>query len=163
MEATAEPKLKYWIERIKSENLLDPSAVYGYFPCGRKGNELIVYNSNKKDILGSFTFPRQKSGNKLCIADFFADLVQGEPVDYLPMQAVTMGHYASEFAQALFAKDKYTDYLYFHGLIVQLAEALAEYNHSIIRKECGFTEVKAKVIFPGMATIWTATKPNELE
>ena len=28
-------------------------------------------------------------------------------------------------------------------------------------KECGFTNVKAKVVFPGMATIWSATKPNE--
>ena len=28
-------------------------------------------------------------------------------------------------------------------------------------KECGFTDVKAKVIFPGMATIWTARRPGE--
>jgi hypothetical protein len=27
-------------------------------------------------------------------------------------------------------------------------------------KECGFTDVKAKVIFPGMATIWTAKAPE---
>ena len=27
-------------------------------------------------------------------------------------------------------------------------------------KECGFTDVKAKVVFPGMATIWTAKKPE---
>ena len=27
-------------------------------------------------------------------------------------------------------------------------------------KECGFTDVKAKVVFPGMATIWTARKPE---
>ena len=30
-------------------------------------------------------------------------------------------------------------------------------------EECGFTHVKAKVIFPGMATIWTARKPVDGE
>ena len=54
------------------------------------------------------------------------------------MQAVTMGDIASEYAQKLFKEDRYSDYLIFHGLAVQLAEALAEYVHAEIRKECGF-------------------------
>ena len=62
------------------------------------------------------------------------------------MQAVTMGDIASNYAQKLFKDDKYTDYLYFHGLIVQLAEALAEYNHSLIRIEAGFSGDEPKDI-----------------
>ena len=54
------------------------------------------------------------------------------------MQAVTMGAIASEYSQKLFKEDKYSDYLLFHGLTVQLAEALAEYVHALIRIECGF-------------------------
>ena len=54
------------------------------------------------------------------------------------MQAVTMGDIASEYSQKLFKEDKYSDYLLFHGLTVQLAEALAEYVHALIRIECGF-------------------------
>ena len=54
------------------------------------------------------------------------------------MQAVTMGEIASEYSQELFKADKYSDYLIFHGLTVQLAEALAEYVHSLVRIECGF-------------------------
>ena len=54
------------------------------------------------------------------------------------MQAVTMGEKASQFAQELFKADKYTDYLYFHGLAVQMAEALAEWVHARIRRELGF-------------------------
>ncbi len=142
LDKSAKPILQGWLSRLEKESLVNPSLVYGYFPCGRIGNELVVFEPNKKDILGSFAFPRQKSGNRLCISDFFADLVGGQPIDYLPMQAVTMGEFASEFAQGLFEQDKYTDYLYFHGLIVQLAEALAEYNHSLIRKECGFTNLE---------------------
>ena len=54
------------------------------------------------------------------------------------MQAVTMGDISSKFAKSLFDDDKYSEYLFFHGITVQLAEALAEYNHALIRKECGF-------------------------
>ena len=54
------------------------------------------------------------------------------------MQAVTMGDIASEYSQKLFNEDKYSDYLIFHGLTVQLAEALAEYVHAKIRIECGY-------------------------
>ncbi|MDB9377605.1 vitamin B12 dependent-methionine synthase activation domain-containing protein, partial [Nodularia sphaerocarpa] len=45
---------------------------------------------------------------------------------------------ATEFAQKLFADNLYTDYLYFHGLAVQVAEALAEWTHARIRRELGF-------------------------
>ena len=54
------------------------------------------------------------------------------------MQAVTMGETASRFAQTLFQGDHYADYLYFHGLAVQMAEALAEWAHARIRRELGF-------------------------
>jgi 5-methyltetrahydrofolate--homocysteine methyltransferase len=58
----------------------------------------------------------------------------------LPLQAVTAGHIATEFAQKLFAANQYTDYLYFHGMAVQVAEALAEWNHARIRRELGFPD-----------------------
>jgi 5-methyltetrahydrofolate--homocysteine methyltransferase len=59
------------------------------------------------------------------------------------MQAVTMGDRASSFAQDLFARDRYSDYLYFHGLAVQMAEALAEWVHARIRAELGFPDPSA--------------------
>ena len=56
------------------------------------------------------------------------------------MQAVTMGEEASRFSQELFRKDAYSDYLFFHGLAVQMAEALAEWTHARIRRECSFSD-----------------------
>ena len=94
--------------------------------------------------MGRFDLPRQRSGNRYCIADFYRDLSSGHgapsgaiPTDVLPMQAVTMGERASVFAQELFRADQYSDYLYFHGLAVQMAEALAEWTHARIRRELG--------------------------
>jgi 5-methyltetrahydrofolate--homocysteine methyltransferase len=148
----AEPVLQQWIERCQSEQLLSPRVAYGYFPCGRSGNAVVLFDpTGMADddapaaagaVLGDFVLPRQRSGNRYCIADFYRDLVPspdgaGRPTDVLPMQAVTMGEQASSFAQQLFAADRYSDYLYFHGLAVQMAEALAEWTHARIRRELG--------------------------
>ncbi len=136
----AEPKLDYWMNKIIDEKLINPSLVYGYFPCGRAGNYLNVYDKDHQTLLGDFLLPRQRSGKRFCIADFYNDLNNNQPTDYLPMQAVTMGESASEYSHKLFSQDSYSDYLFFHGLTVQLAEALAEYIHAVIRFECGFED-----------------------
>ena len=137
----AEPVLQHWMERCVSESLLTPRAVYGYFPVGRDGNALRVFDPAGTTELGRFDLPRQRSGNRYCIADFYNDLSKTNgPSDVLPMQAVTMGEKASEVAQTLFKADQYSDYLYFHGLAVQMAEAMAEWVHARIRRELGFAD-----------------------
>jgi 5-methyltetrahydrofolate--homocysteine methyltransferase len=142
----AEPILQEWMARCMAEQLLTPRVAYGYFPCGRQGNAVVVFDpQDASRELGRFLLPRQRGGNRYCIADFYRDLgpsADGGPVatDVLPMQAVTMGEKATAFARELFAADRYTDYLYFHGLGVQMAEALAEWTHARIRAECGFAD-----------------------
>ena len=145
----AEPVLQQWMQRCLEEELLTPRVAYGYFPCGRSGNAVVVFDSNQPhQALGRFALPRQRSGNRYCIADFYRDLSvggdgAGTPTDVLPMQAVTMGDRASAFARELFKADQYSDYLYFHGLGVQMAEALAEWVHARIRRELGFADPAA--------------------
>ncbi len=140
------PILEEWKQRIVADNLLYPTIIYGYFPCNAEGNTLYVYNP--KDVetrnfaslaepIATFEFPRQSSGKRLCIADFFATKESGH-IDVFPMQAVTVGEIATEYAQELFKADNYTEYLYYHGMAVQMAEALAEWTHARIRQELGF-------------------------
>jgi 5-methyltetrahydrofolate--homocysteine methyltransferase len=140
------PVLEEWKRRIVEEKLLQPQVVYGYFPCQAEGNSLLLYEAgvissqdakDAKVSVAKFDFPRQKSMRRLCIADFFAPVESGM-IDVFPMQAVTVGNVATEYAQKLFAANQYTDYLYFHGLAVQTAEALAEWTHARIRRELGF-------------------------
>jgi 5-methyltetrahydrofolate--homocysteine methyltransferase len=91
-----------------------------------------------------FTFPRQPlimgtagaAGKNLCLADFFASKESGR-MDTVAFHLVTMGSRASEYSQELFKSDNYADYLYFHGLSVESAEALAELWHRRIREELG--------------------------
>ncbi len=138
LDSYAKPLLDKWLETIIEKKLISPKAVYGYFKCGRKDNSIFLFDKKSLNKISQFNFPRQKSGNNLCIADFYCDLKNDKPIDIFPMQAVTMGDIASEYSQKLFKEDKYSDYLLFHGLTVQLAEALAEYVHALIRIECGF-------------------------
>jgi 5-methyltetrahydrofolate--homocysteine methyltransferase len=121
-------------ERSKRESLLRPRVVYGYFPCQSSGNDLIVYHDDEKTERVRFTFPRQPGGRNLCLADFFASVDSGK-TDVVAFHLVTMGRRASQYSHELFKSDNYADYLYFHGLSVEGAEALAELWHKRIREE----------------------------
>ena len=131
-------------ERLKAEairdRLLEAKVVYGYFPCQSSGNDLIVYEDDEKTEKLRFAFPRQpveqRGGKNLCLADYFASVESGK-IDVVPFQLVTMGQTASEHSAKLFKSDNYTDYLLFHGLSVESAEALAEMWHKRIREELG--------------------------
>ena len=120
-------------ERSKEKELIAPRLVYGYFPCQSDGNDLIVYHDDREM---KFTFPRQPAGKHLCLADFFASRESGK-MDVVAFHLVTVGRRASEYAHELFKADNYSDYLYFHGLSVESAEALAELWHKRIREELG--------------------------
>ncbi|HEU4768336.1 MAG TPA: methionine synthase, partial [Pyrinomonadaceae bacterium] len=117
-------------ERSIREQLLVPRIVYGYFPCQSEGNDLIVYGEDHNERV-RFTFPRQPAGKHLCLADYFASRESGR-MDVVAFHLVTVGRRASEYAHELFKTDNYTDYLYFHGLSVESAEALAEMWHQVI-------------------------------
>jgi 5-methyltetrahydrofolate--homocysteine methyltransferase len=129
--------------RSERERLLIPKVVYGYFHCQSSGNDLVVYEDDEKTERTRFSFPRQPSGKHLCLADYFASVESGR-MDVVAFHLVTMGRRASQYARELFKSDNYSDYLYFHGLSVEGAEALAELWHKNIRKELGIADKDAK-------------------
>ncbi|MGA9998406.1 MAG: methionine synthase, partial [Pyrinomonadaceae bacterium] len=143
VEKTVRPAYEELKERSKREELLAPRVVYGYFPCNSSGNDLIIYEDDLKTERLRFTFPRQPAGKRLCLADYFASQDSGR-IDVAPFHLVTMGRRASQYAQELFKADNYRDYLFFHGLSVEGAEALAERWHKRIRVELGIAEKDAK-------------------
>jgi 5-methyltetrahydrofolate--homocysteine methyltransferase len=153
IDRDAMPAFKRWVEKATREKMLAPSVAYGYFPCASDKNDLIVFDPESGAERCRFNLPRQmeaKSGH-LCISDFFrprgADPIGDEQSsipakawangarDVLPLHVVTMGAIASEHCQRLFKADNYQEYLYFYGLSVESAEALAEYWHKRIRQQ----------------------------
>src|SRR5437016_6439896 len=130
-------------QRSERERLLVPRAVYGYFHCQSSGNDLIIYDDDARAERTRFTFPRQPAGKRLCLADYFASVESGR-MDIVAFHLVTIGRRASEYSQQLFKADNYSDYLYFHGLSVESAEALAELWHKRIREELGIAGLDSR-------------------
>jgi 5-methyltetrahydrofolate--homocysteine methyltransferase len=133
------------IDEAEREGWLEPKSVRGYFPCNADGNDVIVYDPEvaangsaakaRKELL-RITFPRQREGRKLSIADFFLPVSSGR-LDVIGFSIVTMGSRASQMTKGLFEKGDFTKYLYTHGLSVEGAEALAEWTHKQMRAELG--------------------------
>lgn len=132
-------------QRCINERLLIPEVVYGYFLCNSADDDVIIYDESGIREIERFHFPRQAEGNLLCIADSFAPVASGKK-DVIGMMVVTVGHQATEISRKLFESDKYADYLYFHGLSVETAEAVAEYWHKKMREELGIADNDSKEI-----------------
>ncbi len=160
VETEGRPRLRYWLDRILGEGMLDASVAYGYFPVVSEGNDVVVlhHGDDPSGALGAagllapdggsggplgtdrlrFHFPRQRRDRHLCLADFVRSRESGQ-VDVLPVQLVTAGANIDSVTAKLFAEDKYRDYYELNGLVMQLTEALAEYWHARIRSELGFS------------------------
>jgi 5-methyltetrahydrofolate--homocysteine methyltransferase len=138
------PILSRVMDQAIREEILQPQASYGYWPCAAQGNAVVLFDpENPLREVARFDFPRQNKRDGLCIADFFRDIDSPER-DTIGLQVVTMGRRASDAAREWFAADRYQDYLYLHGLSVEMAEAFAEYVHKRIRGELGFAAEEAR-------------------
>ncbi len=134
--------LREQLARAKERDLLVPQVVYGHFAAASEGNDLVIYKDESRSAEWlRFTFPRQRKEPWLCIADFFRPAgTTGDDADgdHASFMLVTMGPRVSEETARLFAENRYQEYLFLHGLGVEMAEALAEYWHRRIREELAF-------------------------
>jgi len=165
VETEGRPRLRYWLDRILAEGLLEASVAYGYFPVVSEGDDVVVlhHGDDEAGVLGvpgllapdggsggalgaerlRFHFPRQRRDRHLCLADFVRSTEAAREsgrVDVMPVQLVTAGRTVSEATAKLFEGNHYRDYLELNGLAMQLTEALAEYWHSRVRAELGFAD-----------------------
>ncbi|MFF2317979.1 methionine synthase [Arthrobacter sp. NPDC058097] len=165
VEREGRPRLRYWMDRILAEQMLDASVAYGYFPVVSEGEQIVVlhHGTDPDGVLGTagllapdggsggpigterlrFDFPRQRRDRHLCLADFVRSRESGQ-VDVLPVQLVTAGGNVDEVTAELFKGDHYRDYYELNGLVMQLTEAFAEFWHARIRSELGFAAEEPK-------------------
>ena len=137
VDTDVRPILTRMLKECEEFDILQPKAAYGYFKCAAEGNDLIFFDESGKKETGRFNLPRQEVDGGICVADFFRDIDSGER-DVIGMQVVTAGQKVADVAREWFGSNRYQDYLYLHGLGVEIAEAAAEYIHKRIRGELGF-------------------------
>jgi 5-methyltetrahydrofolate--homocysteine methyltransferase len=131
-----EPRLASMLREARLRQYLHPRAVYGYFPCRAMGDELLIYDPNDPAReVDRFPFPRQPSGEHLCLADYFR--TSGDARNVVALQVVTMGARPSEVIEQLQAAGEYAQAYWLHGFSVQMAEAMAEYVNRQVRRDLG--------------------------
>lgn len=122
-----------WTDRVLSEKLFEPCAVYGFYKChnltvGQGGSgRLAIDLPDGKQVM--FEFPRSSREKHLCLADYFGES------DIVAFQAVTVGNKVTEIIDLWNKQDRYADAYYLHGLAVETAEAMAELINAKIRNE----------------------------
>ncbi|HET7102827.1 MAG TPA: methionine synthase [Terracidiphilus sp.] len=133
-------------EEVKNQGWFLPKSIIGFFPCGSRGDDLIIFDpENHERELERITFPRQAQGRRLSIADFFEPLSAGR-LDVIGFSIVTIGSIASVQTKRLFDAGEFTRYLYLHGLSVESAEALAELAHKQAREFLGIAGDDSKLL-----------------
>jgi 5-methyltetrahydrofolate--homocysteine methyltransferase len=139
------PILRRMLDVCEQQDILVPQAVYGYWKAAGDGNDLVLFEPDGETEVHRFTLPRQPKGDRKCIADYLRGIEDGPGGrDVIGLQIVTMGQRVAEVARQWFHDDRYQDYLYLHGLGVEMAEAMAEYVHKRIRAELGYSAEDAK-------------------
>ncbi|QOY52052.1 methionine synthase [Candidatus Sulfurimonas baltica] len=144
-------------ERLKAqfidEKLFEPTIIYGYWPCRSDDNTLLIFDEsegyNSADeinrehldkVIGrakeQFTFPRQSKQPHRALSDFF----HSDRHDVIALTCVSAGGKLSEAEREIYDKNNYTEYYQFHGLGVELAEALAEIVHKQIRLDLNISD-----------------------
>ena len=121
-------------------SVMKPAVKWGYFPCAAEGNDLIIYADDYRTERMRFTFPRQRDGRRLCLADFFLRVPKdpsAETLDVVGFQIVTEGGEVTKLERKMFETGEFQNYLFTHGMGVETAEALAEYWHRQMRLEMG--------------------------
>src|SRR4051812_2883950 len=142
VEEQFRPTLKrLWAEK---DAWIRPRALLGYFPCASDGNELVIFDPSDRDReLTRLVFPRQPKHDRICLADFYRPLDSGER-DVVALQVVTAGGEVTELMAKLEADGEFAEQLFVHGLGVQVAEGMAEWLHSEVRRELGIEPAQGR-------------------
>jgi 5-methyltetrahydrofolate--homocysteine methyltransferase len=131
------------LDRIVAERLLRARGVYGFWPAASVGDDIEVYNEERrKNTIGVFHTLRQQTRKaegepNNALADFIAPKSSSIP-DFIGAFAVTAGIGLPELC-AGFEKE-HDDYnsIMAKALADRLAEAFAEYLHKKVREEWGY-------------------------
>jgi 5-methyltetrahydrofolate--homocysteine methyltransferase len=110
---------------------------YQYFLANSNGNDLIIFGPGGQE-LARFSFPRQPTGDQLCLADYVAP-VGGKP-DTVAMFVTTAGAGIRSLSQDLKDRGEYLLSQTMQALAIETAEAFAEKLHHDIRRDWGIKE-----------------------
>lgn len=137
-------KLRDQVEALQEEviekRLMQAHGVYRFFPCQGRGEDLLIYDpADHSKVIEVFTFPRQSSGERLCLSDYCRDVSSGE-MDSVALFVVTCGQGVRELSQAWKESGDYLRSHMLQTIAIEAAEAFAEWLHKKIRADWSFPD-----------------------
>jgi 5-methyltetrahydrofolate--homocysteine methyltransferase len=128
------------IDLVRQESLIQPRALYRFYPAVGEGNDLVLYDPDGcgGEIM-RFTFPRQPGGEHLCLADFLRPVSSGEP-DSVALFVTTAGEGVRQLAETWKTEGQYLKSHVLQALALEMAEATAEFVHRRIRDAWGISD-----------------------
>ena len=126
-----------------NEKMLAANGVYGFFPAGSEGDDVIMYTDDSRSSeRARLHFLRQQQIKAdgqpyFALADFIAPADSG-PKDYLGGFAVTAGLGDKEAVARFEAEQDDYNAIMVKALADRLAEAFAELLHARVRREWGY-------------------------
>ncbi len=140
--ASGDPKaleLHATVEQLKRdavvERLLRAHSVYRWFRARAAGDAVIVLDPGGSE-LARLEFPRQATGERLCLADYLRDDVD----DFIALFALTCGQGVRELAAGWKDRGEYVRSHALSALAIECAEAFAEMLHARLRTLWGFPD-----------------------
>ena len=135
-------RLRERVAAVENELLatgaMEARAVYKFFPAQSEGETIFLYGPDRR-VVESFTFPRQSTGEGLCLADFVAPRGTGL-TDYAALFAVSCGAGVRDVAERWKAEGRFLDSHIVQALAIEGAEAFAELLHRRLREMWGFPD-----------------------
>jgi len=127
------------VEALKAEaardDLIRADGVYRWFRARADGDRVRLASPDGAEV-ARFTFPRQRDGERLCLADYVREDVD----DYVALFVVTCGRGVRERAQADKDAGAYLRSHALQALAIESAEAFAEMLHARLRTLWGFPD-----------------------
>jgi len=117
------------------QHLLGAQGVYRWYRARAAGDAVILFDSSGNET-ARFDFPRQRDGERLCLADYVRD----DADDYVALFAVTCGAGVRELASAWKERGEYVRSHALQALAIESAEGFAEMLHSRMRTLWGFPD-----------------------
>jgi len=140
--ASGDPKaleLHTTVEQLKrdavAERLLRAHGVYRWFRARAAGDAVIVLDPGGSELT-RLEFPRQTTGERLCLADYLRDDVD----DFIALFALTCGQGVRELAAGRKDRGEYVRSHALSALAIECAEAFAEMLHARLRTLWGFPD-----------------------
>lgn len=113
------------------DEYFDIKAIYKYYPCRKNGEKIEILSDDLSEVLETFEFPRQTWGQYLSLNDY----IHPTEIDYIGMFVASAGEKSRIASNELISKGEFYRGHLVNSLGLELAESVAEYVHTIMRKD----------------------------